>query len=239
MIISPVSAQSALSVLIRPASTRQADAALPADYSARVSISQAARERYASEIAAGQAPEAPAARSRTWDVFDTNRGSAEFDLDSYLMPTAPVDLDSAPLLAPTRRNIEQLSQHVSERMPAFLAKAGIPAAPAQISYDRAGQIELPADYPYAADFRRALENDPGMARALTTTAALSSHLVEMEKAIPFQEAYRAAGSQAELQAVIAKYADLLSGSAHPALIALHFSADGVMSLSSDGETLVL
>mgnify|MGYP000558935175 CR=1 FL=1 len=78
--------------------------------------------------------------------FDTNKGAMGLDIDAYFTPPGSqgVDLDSVPLLMPTRKNIDALSRHISASMPAFLARNGIAEAPASVTYDNRGQIQLPA-----------------------------------------------------------------------------------------------
>jgi hypothetical protein len=122
-------------------------------------------------------------------------------------------------------------------MPGFLADNGIPAPPASIAYDTMGQIQLPADYPYAAEFKQALESNPVMERTLRTTSALTSQMVEMNKSIPFQREYAAATSQAQIDAVVAKYQYLFSTNRHYDKIALNFTPDGILSITHDGKSL--
>ena len=143
-----------------------------------------------------------------------------------------------PLLLPSPANIQALSDYVSQEMPGFLAANGIPEAPASVSYDRYGQLQLPADYPYAEQFKVALAEAPALARSMQTAAALTSHQVEMQKSLPFHEEYTAAASSAEAAAVVAKYAWLFADNRPAAQIALQFSADGRMSLSADGKPVI-
>lgn len=120
--------------------------------SAVTTISQAARDRLAAEA------------SGTKDTYDTVQGSQALDIDAYFTPDPSRPLLSLPLLAPTRNNIDALSRHVSAAMPELLARYGIPQAPASIAYDANGQMQLPADYPYAAQFRDAMAENPVLAR---------------------------------------------------------------------------
>ena len=140
---------------------------------------------------------------------------------------------------PTQQNIAALAKDVSAKMPGFLSAHGIPSAPASITYDNMGQIQLPADYPYADAFKQALADQPSMERELRTTAALTSSMVEMNKSMPFQQEYLAANSRAEADAVVAKYSYLFSNNQHADLIALNFAANGALSLTHDGQALAL
>ncbi len=197
-----------------------------------VSISQKARDLYG-------ATAAQTTTSSTRAIFDTNKGTMELDIESYF--TAPgsqvVDLDSIPLLMPDQKNIEALSNYISSHMAGFLADNGIPGPPANISYDSRGQIQLPEDYAYAAEFKQALEDNPVMERVLRTTSALSSTLVEMNKSIPFRREYAAATSQAQINAVVAKYSYLFSPNRSYDSIALNFTAEGTLSITHNGKSL--
>lgn len=194
----------------------------------KITISQAARDR----IAAESAP-------RTTAEFDTDKGRLNLDIDAYFAPpgVGGVDLDKVPLLMPSEQNIEALRSHISAAMPAFLARNGIPAAPASIGYDRMGQPQLPADYAYAEEFKQALAKEPTLARKLSTVNALTSHMVEMKKSLSFMAEYAAANSQAEVAAVVAKYHYLFADNRPTDEIALHFSAGGELSLTANGKPI--
>ena len=231
--ISPLTAVAALAQPILSSLAGSAASANPTAASAtiadRVSISPAARARLAGETDAAGAATAS---------YDTDQGTQELDIDAYFTPPAGGYLGALPpLLLPTRNNIDALSQHISAAMPQFLAKHGIPSAPASVGYDNQGQIQLPADYPYAEKFKQALADEPAMAREMSTVNALTSHMMAMEKSLAFQQEYAAASTKAEIDAVVAKYGELLSGHQRPATIALHFSATGGMSLTADGKPI--
>ncbi|WP_295004541.1 hypothetical protein [uncultured Dechloromonas sp.] len=193
--------------------------------SAVTTISQAARDRLAAEASGAKA------------TYDTMQGSQALDIDAYFTPDPSRPLLSLPLLAPTRNNIDALSRHVSAAMPELLARYGIPQAPASIAYDTNGQMQLPADYPYAAQFRGAMAENPVLARQMSTINALSSQMNGMEKAMSFDAEYRAAKTPAELAAVITKYRSLLDGNLPPAAIALHFDNQGRLSVTADNQAL--
>lgn len=219
--ISPVSSATRSQSLTATAATTTANAA------GTVSISQAARDRLAAESDASTS-----ARTAT---FNTNQGSVSLDIEAYFQPPPGGFTELPPLLLPSPANIQALSNYVSQEMPGFLAANGIPEAPASISYDRYGQLQLPADYPYAEQFKAALAEEPALARSMQSAVALTSHFVEMQKVLPFHEEHTAAASSAEAAAVVAKYYWLFSDSRPSAQIALHFSSDGQISLSADGE----
>ena len=224
MIVAPTTAVTTMQTGTRPASMQQiAATATTSSSSTTVNISQAARDRLATQ------------------TFDTNHGATEINLDTYFTPPGSqgVDIDTVPLLMPTQQNIAALAKDVSAKMPGFLSAHGIPSAPASITYDNMGQIQLPADYPYADAFKQALADQPSMERELRTTAALTSSMVEMNKSMPFQQEYLAANSRAEADAVVAKYSYLFSNNQHADLIALNFAANGALSLTHDGQPLAL
>jgi hypothetical protein len=224
VIVAPTTAVTTMQTGTRPASMQQiAATATTGNSSTTVNISQAARDRLATQ------------------TFDTNHGATEINLDTYFTPPGSqgVDIDTVPLLMPTQQNIAALAKDVSAKMPGFLSAHGIPSAPASITYDNMGQIQLPADYPYADAFKQALADQPSMERELRTTAALTSSMVEMNKSMPFQQEYLAANSRAEADAVVAKYSYLFSNNQHADLIALNFAANGALSLTHDGQPLAL
>ena len=223
MIVAPTTALTTMQTGTRPASMQQIAATATSSSSTTVNISQAARDRLATQ------------------TFDTNHGATEINLDTYFTPPGSqgVDIDTVPLLMPTQQNIAALAKDVSAKMPGFLSAHGIPSAPASITYDNMGQIQLPADYPYADAFKQALADQPSMERELRTTAALTSSMVEMNKSMPFQQEYLAANSRAEADAVVAKYSYLFSNNQHADLIALNFAANGALSLTHDGQPLAL
>ena len=224
MIVAPTTAVTTMQTGTRPASMQQiAATATTGNSSTTVNISQAARDRLATQ------------------TFDTNHGATEINLDTYFTPPGSqgVDIDTVPLLMPTQQNIAALAKDVSAKMPGFLSAHGIPSAPASITYDNMGQMQLPADYPYADAFKQALADQPSMERELRTTAALTSSMVEMNKSMPFQQEYLAANSRAEADSVVAKYSYLFSNNQHADLIALDFAANGALSLTHDGQALSL
>ena len=237
MIVQSATALFSAVTMAGSALSRQQQSTAPANTAEKVSISQAALDLYAAHTA--QTKTAPSSGSGSKAEFDTDKGTVEIDIESYFTPPTGkgVDIDSVPLLMPSQKNIDALSGYISGHMADFLAQNGIPTPPASITYDNQGEIQLPADYPYAAQFKQALQDNPVMDRALRTTNALTSHLVEMNKSLPFQEEYRAARSQAEIEAVIAKYQYLFSNNRHYDTIALNFTKDGGLSITHDGKPL--
>ncbi|MEZ5628644.1 MAG: hypothetical protein R3E34_14155 [Rhodocyclaceae bacterium] len=207
-------------------------AGVAANLAQRVSISPAARGLLAAESA-----QSASSGGGATAVFDTTRGAVDLDIDAYFTPPGSADRGTytlPPLLLPSQNNIDALRRHISAAMPEFLARNGIPFGPSSMTYDSAGKVQLPADYPYTDEFTAALEGNPAMARELQTVNALTSTLVELRKSLPFVQEY-AAASPAEAGAVVARYSQLFSGSRTYDTIALGFSADGRLSLTANGE----
>lgn len=233
--ISPVNNTQVSSALsVEKSSTSQAfKATLDAAITNKTTISHAARDIHSAEFNS-----AATSKSEATAIFETDQGSKNLNIDSYFAPSANASgsmFTLPPLLLPNQKNIDALSSHISAIFPQFLAQNNIPSAPSSITYDSAGKIKLPPDYPYASEFKQALANNPAMARELSTVSALTSHLVEMKKVAPFQQEYSAAVTQAEIDAIVAKYSHLLSSNHHYDTIALHFSANGSLKLTADGK----
>ncbi len=175
------------------------------------------------------------------DVYqmDTGKGEENLSLSTYFAggySTPSLSLDG--LLMPTEKNVQALQAHISKVFPDFLAANDIPEAPDSIRYDNSGNMVLPADYPYADELKAALAENPAMARELSTTNALSSHLAALKELEPFHEEYAQAQNQAEIDAIIDKYSHLLSDNRSYPEIALMFSDDGKLSITADGRGLV-
>lgn len=236
MLIRPTDAYAAFSLLTSAAQRKPTTAlfdsasssAASASSAGQASISAAARSRLAAEAEGAGGAKA---------VYDTDQGAQSLDIDAYFTPPAGGYLTLPPLLMPSQRNIDALSSHISSALPKMLAENGIPSAPASITYDSQGQMQLPADYLYADKFKQALEKNPALDRELHTVNALTSHMVEMNKVMPFQQEYAAASSQAEADAVVAKYSYLFSGTRFSSSIALEFSANGHLTMTADGKAI--
>lgn len=199
----------------------------------KTTISEAAKQALANDTSASTDKPGHSAK------FQTNRGEITLNIESYFSPPSSSQplLELPPLLMPSQQNVDALTAHISKVFPGFLADNNIPLAPKEISYDNQGQLQLPADYPYADELRTALNDNPSMARELSTVNALTSHVVEMRKSIPFQEEYAAAASQAEANAVIEKYSHLFWGNRSNDSIALSFSENGTLTMTANGKNV--
>jgi hypothetical protein len=221
-----------------PANAMASSADSTATSADTVGISNAARN-----IFAAQSNSAATLGQGATALFDTDQGFKNLDIDAYFSPDTSTNWAASslqsrpPLLLPNQNNIDALSNHISATFPQFLEQNNIPSAPSSITYDNQGQIQLPSDYAYASELKQALEDNPTVARELSTLHALTSHWVEIKKSSPFQQEYAAAATQAEINAVITKYSYLFSGNRHYDTIALQFSASGRLSLTHDGKPL--
>ncbi|BEV72605.1 hypothetical protein THUN1379_20870 [Paludibacterium sp. THUN1379] len=221
---------SAYSALSGPRNTSNTPSAQTANFADVVTISAAARDR----LAADQ----PGSRQGAVHL-DTDKGDVALNLDDYFGPKSTViNGELPPLLMPSQRNIDAITQHLNQAFPAFLAANGIPAAPASINYDGAGQIQFPADYPYAAQLKQALQDTPGMDRELMSAKGLSEFKNLLDESQAFQQDYSAANGQSEINAVIARYSSLLSSNGNTASMALFFNQQGQMHIGKASDAHV-
>jgi predicted 3-demethylubiquinone-9 3-methyltransferase (glyoxalase superfamily) len=168
-------------------------------------------------------------------TMHTNMGAMRIDLNSYFLPPAkPCDLHSIPLLLPSKQNIDILAQHAQEQLKKLMAEFGITTPPSEISFDNEGRLKLPEGYSQAATFRKVLEGSRAVRMELSTVHALTSHYVGMQQSVAFSQAYEQAGSQTEIDALLAKYSSLLNGTRRAAYIALSFSSSWQITVLADG-----
>lgn len=174
-------------------------------------------------------------------VVSSNHGQIEIDLDDYFSnePKHYANLADVPLLLPSRSNLKVLSQHATERFQQLLKEFEIPEAPESISYNSEGRMILPNDYAYGNELKAALEQNTGLDRELRSLHAISSHVVELEKRMPFVEAMQLASSQAEIDRLIEKYSHLLNDNGDYSEVALRFSEHGKIGVYADGKQVQL
>jgi len=171
--------------------------------------------------------------------LNTDKGTLDIDLDQYFSgekpPTGFSNLKALPpLFLPSAQNIKALSTHASSRFKQMLSDYNIPAASQSMAYGTSGEMHLPANYPYAAELKQALKENPGLNRELSTINALSSHYVEILKRVPFTEEMSSANSQVAINNIIAKYSHLLNDNHSYSSLALSFSKEGTLSVIADG-----
>ena len=95
-------------------------------------------------------------------------------------------------------------------------------------------MRLPPDYAHADELNRALEENPGMMRELSTLNAMTSHYVELQKLTPYLEEVSLARTQAQVELIIAKYSHLLGDNRADSDISLRFSQSGDLELTANG-----
>lgn len=171
-------------------------------------------------------------------IYNTGQGNIELNIDDYFTSkNLSLDESASLLLLPTQNNIDNLSDHISQKLAGLMDRYSISAAPEIIQYDNRGSMILPDDYPYAQEFNKMLKDNPALEQEMRTVNALSSHYAGMKEALAFQQEYRNA-SKAELNAILAKYAYLFSDSNPSADIALKFTPEGSLTINVNGERLV-
>ncbi|HEY7772560.1 MAG TPA: hypothetical protein VIC26_05240 [Marinagarivorans sp.] len=179
------------------------------------------------------------AQSDSAYVMNTSKGDRVVDLATFFEPPdGPVDLDSIPLLLPSEANVKTLQSQFSKVFPDFLQSHGIPEAPAEIRFDDHGQLVLPADYAHADTLKAALTDEPALMKQLRTVNALASHVAALQEALPFHEEYARATSQAQIDAVIAKYQYLFDDYRRGPEVALAFAKSGNMNVIAGDQALV-
>jgi len=172
-------------------------------------------------------------------ILNTGKGNIDINIDQYFSSegssTSFLNINELPpLLFPSAQNIKALSTHASSRFKQLLSDYHIPSAPNTMTYDSAGEMQLPANYSYATELKQALKENPGLSRELSTINALSSHYVEILKRVPFTEEMSSANSQVAVNNIIAKYSHLLNDNHSYSSLALSFSREGNLSVIADG-----
>lgn len=172
--------------------------------------------------------------NETMDAVVSGTGATSASLEDCLR-TDWTDIDMAPLMMPTAHNIDALRQDISSKMGGFLSAAGIPEAPASITYDAYGKPQFPDDYPYKEQFTKALDDDPAFARELSTVNALAGSAAALSEAGKFSEEYTNAKSAADVQAVLNRYAHLFDNVPERYDTALNFTSGGALSITVNGK----
>lgn len=170
-------------------------------------------------------------------AMDTSQGHNKINLDEYLNPTpqaGPVDIRDIPLLLPSEHNINTLSKYSEAKFKDLLQQYDIPSPPETIEFDGEGKLKLPFDYPYSAELRSALEENPGVENALSTTAALASHYAGIMEGAAFRDEMSTARNQADQERIVQKYSYLFDDNRPQAQIVLAFLDDGSMLVGEKG-----
>ena len=141
------------------------------------------------------------------------------------------------ILLPTAENVKAIAAHAGDRLKDLLVEYNIPQGPSKITYDNTGHMQLPSDYAYKEELTQALEENPGLARELSSLNALSSHAAGLKQSLAFSAEYSQAPSRSQAEAIIAKYPDLFSGGSHDWNIALNFSDKGDLFVTAGGKEM--
>lgn len=200
-----------------------------------VAISSAGRQLAARDAAASRV-----AGSGQGVPMQTQLGEMPVDLDTYFSPgfVAANAGKEFPILLPNQQNLQAVSDHLAQSFPRALQAHGIPQAPASISYDRDGQIQLPADYPYAEQLKAALASEPALDSQLRTLNTLTEYVGEGIKAAPFEREMAGVKTQSELEALIDKYRYLFDQNRSRAQASLSFDANGRPTPLADGKPVL-
>jgi len=194
---------------------------------------QGAHEDFSTYLNQAQnTPEAAGERYR----LDTSLGSKDLDLDAYFAkpdPTKHVKLDEIPLILPNAHNLEVLSGYAQDAFKDLLNRYDIPEPPESISFDDAGKLVLPDNYPYRAQLTAAFDAQPEVLKALSTTAALASHVAALQERQPLHEELMLAQTDAQRNQIIQKYSHLLDDNAPDHRISLMFTHTADMLVVSD------
>lgn len=151
-------------------------------------------------------------------------------------PDSPLGLP--PLLLPTRANAAKLAAQAGAGIAAALDAAGIPREPGfEVAIDdpNSPHVTVRGDRPDAKAIEDLINGDARLQLDIHNADAIASHVPAMERAAAYSAEYAAAQTQAQIDAVNARYSDLLSGLMPPAEIAMRFGKEG-LQLSINGET---
>lgn len=140
------------------------------------------------------------------------------------------------LLLPNPENIRKLSSALTGNLNSLLASAGIRTEPA-VSFEidpNSAHVTVKGNRPDILTIEALVNADKSVQQQIHDVAALSSHAVAMAESLKFNTEYAAAGSKAEIDAVLAKYSGLLGGQQRFAAITLGFDGSGIQ-VNADGK----
>lgn len=202
--------------------------------STSVSISSAARQ-----LAAQDEARATATSGNTYQV-ETSVGTSSIDFDAYFSPGFGANQQFAPgefpILLPNEANVAALNAHVAKAFPAFLAANNIPEAPSSMSVDSAGNLQLPADYPYADQLKKALAGDQRMDQQLRSLNSLSSYVADGYAMAPFEKEM-ANAAPGDVEGIVNKYRWLFTPGRSMPETSIHFSKSGQPEPWANGRPL--
>ncbi|MDF0533066.1 hypothetical protein PY479_02090 [Shewanella sp. A32] len=108
--------------------------------------------------------------------MDTNMGSKSINLDNYFETSAQSSsgtYNTQELLLPSMSNLKALTAHASNALSTLMKDNNIPTAPAEMSFDAEGNLQLPADYQYKDQLTTALNSNTSVTRELNTLNAMA------------------------------------------------------------------
>jgi len=149
------------------------------------------------------------------------------------------NLLGTPLL-PTRSNAAMLAQEAGRAINARLEAAGIASSPPfELAIDdvNSAHVTVKGGRADAKAIEDLINSDPSLQMAVHNTYAIASHIPGVERAMAFSQEYSSAQSKAEIDRVLARYADALNGSVPAADIHLHIGTGG-MTVTLNGEPLI-
>lgn len=154
------------------------------------------------------------------------------------MNPAGGNLLGEPLL-PTRANVARLAQTAGEMINSALDAATISLTPPfdlVIEDVNSAHVTVKGDRPDAKAIEDLINSDPQLQLAVHNTHALASSIPTLEKSAAFSQEYAAAKTQAEIDKILARYSDLLSGTISPAEVGLRLGKDG-LTATINGESV--
>jgi hypothetical protein len=117
-----------------------------------------------------------------------------------------------PLMFPSRENVQKLSASLIKDLKKMFSQAGISSMPpVEFTVDSyTGEVGVKDNRSDAGQIAGLIKENPAIELQIHNIAAMSSHVVGMEKAMEANQAYQAAESQAEVDRAIARYSAVYS-----------------------------
>ena len=134
------------------------------------------------------------------------------------------------LLLPTRENVTKLAKAAADTLNEKLDQAGIPREPGfelEIADPNSAHVTVKSNRADAKAIEALVNSDPQLQMTLHNADALASHIPAIERSMAYQQEYRAAQTQQQIDQVNARYADLLSGNPPAADIGLYYGKSGI------------
>ncbi|MEW5944461.1 MAG: hypothetical protein AB1710_11540 [Pseudomonadota bacterium] len=141
-----------------------------------------------------------------------------------------------PLMLPTRDNVQKLSSALSNDLKELFSQAGINPAPSvKFAVDPyTGQVSVKENRPDAQQITDLTKKNPDIEAQIRNVAAISSHVVAMDKAMEAAKAYRAAQNAAEINNAVARYSSVYGGQIKVTDFSLIFNGADVQ-VNADGQ----